>query len=316
MKSNWPDSLTESHISIRRHLSVLVIWVHLKWRWHMLMQSRVCSCSSHKSKPIEKYQKQQELSPLSAPSESFVVNVEEKILVFFIYIYIFEGSLPQFLVFLPTAEHTCKVFGSQSSGRMTCTRSASRQTSFPELVEVESGRIKVKDTSSLFWVLLTSKTTQHTHMFYKVFKNNQNNLEYGLRTVKSSAAFLEVQCVIYSLIYEFILSESNRLCHVCASWSRPVSPALWRPSDAVERASGSCASSQKNLLEWDKWFLAWRQVVCTFLWNLAEVIRSEFGSSGCRRQTRTKRGTKPRQKRVTEDVSATFGWPEYLSRGT
>lgn len=78
----------------------------------MLMQSRVCSCSSHKSKPIEKYQKQQELSPLSAPSESFVVNVEEKILVFFIYIYIFEGSLPQFLVFLPTAEHTCKVFGS------------------------------------------------------------------------------------------------------------------------------------------------------------------------------------------------------------
>lgn len=36
---------------------------------------------------------------------------------------------------------------------------------------------------------------------------------------QSSAAFLKVQCVIFSLIYGFILWESKQLCHVCTSWS-------------------------------------------------------------------------------------------------
>lgn len=142
----------------------------------MLMQSRVCSRSGKTNWKVPKTPK-----ALSTLCSLWVICSEcgRENTCFFVF-FISEGSLPRFLVFLPTAERTCKVFGSQSSGRMTFTRSASRQTSFPELVEAESGRIKVKDTSSLFWVLLTSKTTQHTHMF----ENNQNNLECGLRTVR------------------------------------------------------------------------------------------------------------------------------------
>lgn len=143
----------------------------------MLMQSRVCSCSGKTNWKVPKTPK-----ALSTLCSLWVICSEcgrENTFFFFI---ISEGSLPRFLVFLPTAERTCKVFGEKPSEWKSSSLKIENQTSFPELVEVESGRIKVKDTSSLFWVLLTSKTT-HSHVLQK-FENNQNNLECGLKTVR------------------------------------------------------------------------------------------------------------------------------------